>query len=126
MCAKNSKQKLARIMGSELCNRCGSCMGLSKGAITFADREGSFRPVLSRDLEEKDYDRILDACSGASFDFPAHREHFYPDAPGFHTFTGPYHSIHIGHAIDPELRSTGASGGIISALLVYLLEKKKD
>lgn len=125
MCAKNSKQKLARIMGSELCNRCGSCVGLSKGTITFADREGRFRPLLSGDLEEKDYDRILDACSGASFDFPAHREHFYPDAPGFHTFTGPYHSIHIGHAINPELRSTGASGGIISAILVYLLEKKK-
>jgi len=112
-------------MGSELCNRCGSCVGLSEGAICFTDREGQFRPEITGELDEKEYDRILNACTGASFDFPEHRSFFYPEAPGFHTFTGPYQSIHIGHASDPELRATGASGGMISTVLIYLLEKKK-
>ena len=112
-------------MGSELCNRCGTCVGLSGGAISFRDREGLFRPELVGELETKEYDRILNACSGAGFDFPEYRRLFYPKAPGFHTFTGPYHTMSIGHAADPLLRATGASGGIISTILIYLLEHKR-
>lgn len=112
-------------MGSELCNRCGTCVGLSGGAISFPDREGQFRPKLSGELDDNEYDRILKACSGANFDFPEHRNFFYPKAPGFHTFTGPYYSMNIGHATDPALRATGASGGIISTILIYLLENNR-
>lgn len=112
-------------MRSELCNRCGSCVGLSKGAIAFKGREGKYRPHLTGDLDEKECARILDACSGKDFSFPEHREHFYPDTPHFHPFTGPYQSIYIGHSVDKGLRLAGASGGIISTALIYLLEHKK-
>ena len=130
-------------MRSELCNRCGSCVGLSGGAIRFADREGKFRPVVrdgrpgrvdpgkestqengsASTLDRATWDRLLDACPGKDFSFPRYREYFYPSAPRFHPFTGAYEQMYIGHARDPQLRSTGASGGILSTVLVYLLEK---
>jgi len=72
-----------------------------------------------------DWDRMLDACAGKHFDFPAVRAHFYGDAPHFHNYTGAYESLHIGHAVDAGLRLTGASGGILSTVLIYLLEKKR-
>lgn len=112
-------------MRSELCNRCGTCVGLSEGHIRFANREGRFLPELVQELPDEAYDRIWNACSGRYFDFPEYRRHFYPNAPHFHTYTGPYRDLYIGHAQDAVLRLSGASGGIISTVLIYLLEKKR-
>jgi len=39
-----------------------------------------------------------------------------------HLLWGPYLEMRTGWAIDPELRFAGASGGVLSALLVHLLE----
>jgi len=125
MSATKSKIGLHRVMRSELCNRCGTCVGLSDGFIRFRDREGKFRPEVVKDLTDEAYDRIWNACTGQYFNFPEYRHHFYPDAPHFHTYTGPYQHLYIGHANDQLLRTSGASGGIISAILIYLLEKKR-
>ncbi len=110
-------------MRSELCNRCGTCVGLSGGAIRFSKREGKYLPQFVGELAEEACEKILNACSGKHFNFPEQRNFLYPDSPHFHLFTGPYRSISIGHASDAVLRSSGASGGIISTLLIYLLEK---
>jgi coenzyme F420 hydrogenase subunit beta len=125
MSATKSKIELKKVMRSELCNRCGTCVGLSEGHIRFASREGKFLPELVKELPDEAYDRIWNACSGRYFDFPKYRKHFYPDAPHFHTYTGPYRDLYIGHAEDKALRLSGASGGIISTVLIYLLEKKR-
>lgn len=110
-------------MNSHLCNRCGSCVGLSQGKIMFKDKTGDYRPHILNKLEESESYRIWQACSGKEFDFTTYRKHFYPDIPHFHTYIGPYHNIYIGHAKDAEIRRNGASGGIISAILIYLLQK---
>ena len=125
MSAGNSKTELARIMHSELCNRCGSCVGLSGGAIRFGSREGKYLPEFKAGLKEGEYERILQACAGKDFNFPEYRKHFFPGAPHFHPYTGPYTSLHIGHATEQDIRSGGASGGILSGVLLYLLEQKR-
>ncbi len=125
MSATNSKIQLKRVMASELCNRCGSCVGLSGGKIRFSNREGRYLPEITGDQGDEQYDRIWHACSGKEFNFPEYRSRIFGDAPGFHTYTGPYRSLSIGHAINSGLRAAGASGGILSALLIYLLEKKR-
>ncbi|MEN8158181.1 MAG: Coenzyme F420 hydrogenase/dehydrogenase, beta subunit C-terminal domain, partial [Bacteroidota bacterium] len=76
-------------------------------------------------LEDQAYDRIWNACPGRYFDFPLYREHFFKNAPHFHTYTGPYRQLYIGHATDAALRLAGASGGILSTILIYLLETHK-
>ena len=122
MSAKN-KNELKRIMRSELCNRCGTCVALSEGKIEFRGREKKYRPVMLEELTETETEIILAGCAGKSFSFPDHREHFYPDPAHFHLYIGPYESISIGNATDPEVRSNAGSGGILSAVLIYLLEK---
>ena len=112
-------------MRSELCNRCGTCVGLSDGAIRFKNREGNYLPDIVNELEDNVYDRIWNACPGQNFDFPEHREHFYNDAPHFNIFTGPYRQLQIGYATDPEVRASGASGAILSSILIYLMDKKR-
>ncbi|MGW8315743.1 MAG: Coenzyme F420 hydrogenase/dehydrogenase, beta subunit C-terminal domain [Bacteroidales bacterium] len=112
-------------MRSELCNRCGSCVGLSGGKIRFTDREGRYLPEMIGELGEAQVDRIWNACSGGIFHFPEYKEKLFEDAPAFHPYTGAYRNLFIGYAKDPELRSSGASGGILSSVLIYLLEKGK-
>jgi len=125
MSAIKSDILLKKVMRSELCNRCGSCVGLSGGKIRFNNREGRYLPEVVEELTEDQYNRIWNACSGASFNFPEYRMHLFGDVARFHTYTGPYRGLYIGHALDPVLRSAGASGGILTALLVYLLETKR-
>ena len=111
-------------MRSELCNRCGSCVGLSEGKVVFADREGRYLPKVVGEIDDKMADRLWAACSGKDFNFPEYNQKFYSNAPHFHEYTGSYQEISIGFAKDAEVRRNAASGGIISAVLLYLLQKK--
>jgi len=111
-------------MGSGLCNRCGTCVGLSEGKIAFTGKEKKYKPRMLEELSEPEAERILNACAGKTFSFPAYREQFYPDPAQYHPYIGPYENIFIGHSTDREIRQNAASGGILSALLIYLLDKK--
>lgn len=116
---------LQDVMRSELCNRCGSCVGLSEGKIRFSDKTGKYLPQIVEPIDDVLAETLWNACSGKVFDFPAYRKEFLSESPFFNLFTGPYFRIGIGHANTQEIRSKGASGGIISSVLIWLLEKKK-
>jgi len=112
-------------MRSDLCSRCGTCVGLSEGKIVFTDREGDYRPVLIGELEKEEARRLLLACPGEEFCFPCYKPYFYPDKIAFHRYIGPYEGLWTGHVNDPEIRMAAASGGLLSAILIYLLENKR-
>lgn len=124
MSAKKLKE-LKKIMNSHLCNRCGSCVGLSNGAIEFKDREGKFQPKVVGNLSPETIERIHNACAGKYFDFKFYTKEFYSNTKHFHTYTGPYERFGIGYTNNAGFRLNGASGGIITTTLIYLLEKKK-
>ena len=112
-------------MRSELCNRCGSCVGLSDGKIVFENKEEKYLPKLVSEIDDKTADRLWAACSGKEFNFPEYNHFFYNGAPHFHEYIGSYHNIFIGYSKNEQVRRNAASGGIISSVLIYLLEKKK-
>lgn len=109
-------------MNSDLCNRCGSCVGLSEGKIVFADREGNYKPVVIQDPEEELASVLLNSCAGKDFNFPEYRNYFFSETPSFHSYTGPYNGIFIAHATNEKIRRAGASGGMLSAILIWLLD----
>lgn len=112
-------------MRSHLCNRCGSCVGLSDGKIIFEDKTGKYQPKIISPIDDSMADTLWEACPGKYFSFPDFREEVYPDASFFHTFIGSYERIGIGYAADAAVRREGASGGIISAILIWLLKNNK-
>lgn len=118
-----SLESLKRIMNSDLCTRCGSCVGLSEGKIIFKDREGSYIPQVISEISEEHAGRLLYACPGQSFDFPRFRNLFFSESNDFHLYTGPVNSVSIGYCTDEDIRLRSASGGILSAILIWLLEK---
>jgi coenzyme F420 hydrogenase subunit beta len=112
-------------MQSDLCNRCGSCAGLSGGRIVFTDKTGDYRPKILKSIDDNLAERLWKACSGKEFNFPEYRHHLYEPEASFHQYTGQYRHIYIGHSTDETIRRNSASGGILSHILVWLLEKNK-
>jgi coenzyme F420 hydrogenase subunit beta len=119
-----SIDNLRFVISHNLCNRCGTCVGLSGGSIVFGDKTGKYLPEIKHEISSELADRIWNACPGRYFDFPEYRKLFFSDSANFHTYTGPYQEIFIGYAVNPEVRLNSASGGILTAILLWLLEKK--
>jgi coenzyme F420 hydrogenase subunit beta len=116
-------EKIQDVIRHDLCNRCGSCVGLSDGKIIFGDRTGRYLPVIKEPLDEATSQLAWQACSGKGFNFPAQRISVFGDPSG-HPFIGHYREIYTGFSSDPEIRLNAASGGILSAILIWLLEKR--
>lgn len=116
-------ENIRDVINNDLCNRCGSCVGLSGGRVVFQDRTGDYIPVIREPLDKETEETIWKACSGNGFDFPKQRVSVFGDSKG-HSYIGHYQQLHIGYATDPDIRRNSASGGILSAILVWLLENK--
>jgi coenzyme F420 hydrogenase subunit beta len=117
--------KLQRVIRSGLCNRCGTCVGLSDGMIQFRDRTGKYLPEIITEPDDDLSKRLWHACAGKEFDYKYYRHFVFPDENHFHTYIGSYREINIGYCLDEEIRRLAASGGILSAILIWLLENKK-
>jgi len=116
-------ENISDVIRHGLCNRCGSCVGLSGGKIVFEDRTGKYLPVIRETLDDETSQLVWKACSGKGFNFPDQRVSVFGN-PGGHPYIGHYQNIYIGHSRDPEIRLNAASGGILSAILIWLMEKK--
>ena len=117
-------ENIKDVIRYDLCNRCGSCVGLSDGRIVFGDRTGKYLPIIREPLDEATSRLIWQACSGKGFNFPAQRVSVFGDPEGGHPFIGHYRKLYTGFSKDPGIRLKAASGGILSAVLIWLLEKK--
>ena len=118
-------KELQKVIENGLCNRCGSCVGLSGGKIVFGNKEERYLPEILEEPDAETMDIILTACSGKAFNFPVNREEIFGNKTHFHVYTGAYRQINIGYCTDNQIRLNSASGGIISALLIYLLRTKE-
>lgn len=99
------------------CTGCGLCESIAPvGSIQMhLSAEGYLRPVVLKVLPELATQTIAATCPGIKV------EHL-PGTRGQHPIWGPIISANTGHAVDPEVRLEGSSGGVISALVIHLLE----
>jgi coenzyme F420 hydrogenase subunit beta len=121
----NEIYKLQKVIDHGLCNRCGTCIGLSEGKIRFRDKAGRYLPEILFEPDENLARRIWNACSGKEFNFKYYQNRIFPTSNKFHTYLGSYNKIRVGYCVDPEIRKAGSSGGILSAILIWLLEKRE-
>lgn len=108
------------IIDNLLCTSCGACKGICpKHVIAFADRENDCVPTLTGECIE--CGMCYRACVAGGFDFEKLRE-TQVELQGDKKDSAD-ESYFICHAKDPLIWKNGASGGFVTAALLYALDK---
>ena len=107
---------------NELCTGCGTCVGICpKHAIRVIKSKGIYIPQIND--ESCNYCGIcFETCPGHSVDFNGLNLEIFGEKPQ-DILMGNYINCYVGYATDYEIRYNSASGGLITALLVFALEE---
>lgn len=109
-------KNVENIIKSGLCLGCGLCeaiVGKSKCEMVI-NEAGFYRPNFKTSITEIENQQILDSCPGIHIDGNGHKG-----------IWGNILDVTESWSTDPVLRKKSATGGIISALAIYLLESGK-
>lgn len=101
-----------------LCAGCGVCCAAAPAGVEMSLSEsGYLRPRVLRALTEEEDRIIADICPGVALTQE-------PPNGLDHPVWGPIVRVRAGQATDPALRHKASSGGVLSAVLLYLLENR--
>lgn len=109
-----------QVVDAGICVGCGACVALSPSehAQMIRRQEGTV-PVFSHNYDLSSL--AWEACPGKGVDYPElYRKQFSSFPSDWRV--GHVNKLWTGHAADQIVRSMGASGGVTSAVLIYLLE----
>ncbi|WP_299651613.1 Coenzyme F420 hydrogenase/dehydrogenase, beta subunit C-terminal domain [uncultured Tateyamaria sp.] len=118
-------ERLYKIVQDGMCVGCGLCQSIAgPDTIRVARVENGYeRPVVTGTLDHETMDRIEDVCPGKRL------EGLPPELQNANTqmdmVWGPYQSMALAYATDPEVRFKGSKGGVLTALGQYLIDTKK-
>jgi len=103
-----------------LCTHCGTCVGLSTDTLEMVQTDRGPLPVRKEGIEVSLHNAILDACPGKGINYPEVNEFVFSQQPD-NWLVGCYQNFYIGYSLNPTIRRQGASGGVITQILLYLL-----
>ena len=107
-----------------LCTGCGTCVSLcphSAIKLTKDDSRGVYLPVIDDEVCNQ-CGICLDACPGHRVNFKELNESILGKEPE-DILLGNYLNCYVGHAADCKIRYDSASGGLVTTLLSFALEK---
>ncbi|MGI6586241.1 MAG: Coenzyme F420 hydrogenase/dehydrogenase, beta subunit C-terminal domain [Lutisporaceae bacterium] len=112
-----SKKNIRSISVNALCTACGACCGVcpSKAIIMKTNTSGYL-------LADVDEDKCINC--GICYNVCPSTDRNPPQKEDIDIFHGKSICGYIGYATDKEIRQKSQSGGIVTALLCYLLERK--
>ncbi|NIS79404.1 MAG: coenzyme F420 hydrogenase [Anaerolineales bacterium] len=110
------------VIGAGLCTHCGTCAGLSNGALRMHQTERGPLPVHIAGVPDLD-EMVYQACPGAQVNYPKLYRWLFGRVPE-NWLVGNYHKIYLGYSTDADIRRQASSGGVISHMLIYLLRRR--
>ena len=116
--------EITEITRNGLCTGCGTCVGLCpQDAIKMVidKSKGIYVPQLDKE-RCNECGVCVDICPGHSVDFKQLNLDIFGKEPE-DILLGNYLHCYIGHATDYDVRYNAASGGLVSALLIFALEE---
>jgi len=110
------------VVDEGLCVGCGTCAGVCPvDALEMRVLNGLFLPVVDWDKCTR-CGLCVRCCPGYAVDFEDLNHLVFGKQPE-DKLTGNFLSCHVGHSNDEEIRFNSASGGVVTQLLIYALEK---
>ena len=111
------------VVDKHLCTACGGCCGVCpEEAIRMEiDAYGIYTPIIN--LEKcSECGLCVQVCPGHEFNYWEYQERVF-NAKEVDPAIGHYIDLWAGETTDPEIHYKSQSGGLISAMLIYCLEK---
>ena len=116
---------IARVVARDLCHGCGTCVSLcplAAIALTRDDRRGIYIPQIDFTICNQ-CSICLQVCPGHSVDFDQLNEYAFSEKSG-DSILGVHINCYSGYSADKKLRYNGASGGMVTTLLLSALEDR--
>ena len=117
------RHRIDAILDGRLCSGCGGCahVGRDSGVVMLDFPSVGRRPHWEGELPLQVKDAMADCCPGGRVESPAAGRP-RPTDPA-ELVVGPSEAIWEGWATDPEIRRAASSGGVVTALATYCLER---
>lgn len=106
-----------------LCVKCGTCSAISGNKISFDITNDKSYPNWAEIKDEQLLERISKSCPQNHVDYISLSNFCFGDKNKPDYFFGQYKNLYISHSNDKDVRYNASSGGILSEILIYLLEK---
>lgn len=121
----NSRENISSVVRDGLCMGCGVCNDVChKKAIVMTVKNGLNVPIVDN-LKCNNCGMCLKTCAGRGINLNAIAQSKYNDSEiKTDRLIGRYLQCYSGYSLDNEVRYHGASGGMVSQFLIYLLDKK--
>lgn len=112
-------------INNRLCLGCGICEDVCpKHCISIKRINGENKPIINNSMCLGDKcSRCLKVCPGIGINLKETSHSLYGNGQE-DKYIGRYVSLYTGYSLDDNIRYHGASGGLVSQFLIYLLEKK--
>jgi len=112
------------IVADDLCTGCGFCVPCCpKGAIKMSRNSAGFFVPIVVDKDCIKCGTCLDICAGPGLNLYRSSQDL-SGAVNYDALLGRYIKACVGWATDPDISRYASSGGVITALLLYLLRRK--
>jgi coenzyme F420 hydrogenase subunit beta len=111
------------VIDTDLCHGCGTCVAacpLAAIEMIRDDSRGLYIPRIDFTLCDK-CSTCLKVCPGHSVDFNQLNMKIFSETPK-HSLLGVHRGCYAGYATDNEIRYKGASGGVVTTLLISALD----
>lgn len=112
---------LTTVIQTGLCARCGMCVGICPHGVL--------------ELDENAYPTLRGSCTGCGFcsaccpggevNYPGLSQQVFDKNYDSQSLQGHVENLYVAHPDNQDIRYAGASGGMVTALLDYLLVNKK-
>lgn len=118
------KDNILKVVGYDLCLGCGTCVSMCPNSairLLIDKKKGIYLPKLDKD-KCNNCGTCYNICPGHDVDFKTLNRDIFEKEPT-NILVGNYINCYIGYAVDYNVRYNAASGGLITAILVFALEK---
>jgi coenzyme F420 hydrogenase subunit beta len=109
-----------KVVEKGLCVRCGACISVCPLGVLAPGRD--LFPEAALPEKCTSCDMCILVCPGHEVDFPRFSREIFERDFDYRSVTGHVRKVYAASAVDTEVRETGSSGGLITALLVHHLE----
>jgi coenzyme F420 hydrogenase subunit beta len=111
---------LSRIVDGGLCHRCGSCVGICPTKVLGVD--DTEYPIVKNLSACTDCDLCIKVCPGDNFDVDTFSEMHYKEKKALEDTHGHFIEGIIAYSNNKYIREHSTSGGLVTALLLDLME----